>query len=448
MNDEQEKQRREIALFRYSLIADLIHLPRGTPGLYTKLAEKAAVTYRIPGSDRTRVAVETIRDWLHDYQRGGFDALLPKLRTDCGRSRLPQFVADLLLNLKEQQRDLTISQVIKKARQLPDLPANQALPLSTVHRLLSRHGLMKKRPQDPTENDRRRFQFEKAGDLWMSDVMHGPAVVAEGKRKRKTYLIALIDDATRLIPQASFAFSEKTEAFLAVLKSALLRRGIPRRLFVDNGAAYRSLHVELVCAKLGITLIHSRPYHPQAKGKIERWFRTVRTQCLRILAPGDLDSIEALNRKLWAWIEGEYHASPHHGLDGDTPLDRWATTADQVRYPEPDLSLDDLFLFEVKRRVHKDRTVSLEGLAYEVDASLVDQTVQLRFEPAHRGRPIQVWFHGRYVHQAKPVDVYANCFVKRNRPSWILEPSQSQRAPKQGLRLSEITQDPADKEER
>jgi len=118
---------------------------------------------------------------------------------------------------------------------------------------------------------------------------------------------------------------------------------------VDNGANYRSQHLALVCAKLGIALIHARPYRPQGKGKIERWFKTVRAQLLTRLSEADTRSLEALNRRLHAWVEGEYHHAPHRGLDGKTPLEQWALTGEAVRFPESGLDLDDLFLFEVQR---------------------------------------------------------------------------------------------------
>ncbi len=173
-----------------------------------------------------------------------------------------------------------------------------------------------------------------------------------------------------------------------------------------------------MCAKLGVALIHARPYSPEGKGKMERWFRTLRAQLLTRLRPEDLASLEALNRRLWAWIEGEYHHAPHRGLDGRTPLECWTEQGEQVRFTEPGLDLDDLFLFEVKRRVLKDRTVSLDGTAYEVDAVLVGQTVTLRHDPAAPpGRPVQVWHQNQPHGLAKPVDLRANCFVKRQRPS-------------------------------
>lgn len=430
--------REQIALFRYGLIADLIHRKEGERGLYALLREKSERTYQIPGSRRTRVAAETIRDWLGAYRRGGFDALRPQSRSDVGRARaIPQEIADRICHLKEETPELSVRALIARVRS-EGLCEDLELAPATVHRLLSRHGLMEKRPDQPTSKDRRRFAYERAGELWMSDVMHGPAVTVEGGRKRKTYLIGLLDDATRVVPYAAFALAESTAAFLPVLQQAIRRRGVPQRLYVDNGAAYRSNHLSLVCAKLGITLIHARPYQPAGKGKQERWFRTVRMQLLPTLVRADLASLEALNRRLWAWVEGEYHMSPHRGLAQQTPLDRWAMAAHDVHLVGPECDLEELFLFEQKRRVQKDRTVSLLGVVYEVDASLVGSTVTLRFDPSRLGRPIDVYFEGRKIEQARRVDVYANCFVRRDHTTKALHPDQRPDEPPRGLSLRDL----------
>ncbi len=451
MNDTAIDLRHEIALFRYGLIADLVRLPPGTKGLYRRLEEKAAGEYTIPGTARTHVAAETLRDWLKRYRQGGFDALIPKPRADRGRARrLPPAMVDCLLAIKEGNPKLSVRLIIEQARTTGTVPEGLAVPPSTVHRLFVRHGLMQKHSDEPTERDRRRFAFERAGQLWMSDVMHGPSVTIGDRTKRKTYLIAFIDDATRVIPYAAFALSENTRAFLPVLKQAILRRGFSERLYVDNGANYRSRHLALVCAKLGVALIHARPYRPQGKGKIERWFRTVRAQLLTRLTAEDARSLEALNRRLWAWVEGQYHYTPHRGLDGQTPLERWAQTADQVRFPDPHLDLDDLFLFEAARKVQKDRTVSLGGVVYEVDAALVGERVTLRYDPgAPAGRPIQVWHDSRQIQLAKPVDLYANCFVKRDRPSRTLHPDTAAPEPlPSALALRRLTDDDDTQEDR
>jgi len=438
--DEKKKTRNElVALFRYGVIADLVHLPRGTKGLYEMLEEKAAKSWPIPFSTRSRVAEETIRTWLRTWRGGGFEALKPKVRKDAGDSRaLPQEVKDLLVLIKEESPELSVQLCIKEALARGKVPDGLQLAPTTVHRVLSRAGLMKKVGDVVGESDRHRFAFQHAGELWMSDVMHGPAVTVAGRQRKKTYLIAFLDDATRVVPYAAFALKENVAAFLPVLKGAVMRRGVPKRLFVDNGAAYRSQHLALVCAKLGITLIHARPYDAAAKGKQERWFRTVRMQLLPLLSDADTQSLDALNRRLWAWVESEYHQSPHRGLDGETPLERWAKCGDEVHYLAAHDDLDELCLTEARRKVAKDRTVSLNGLVYEVDASLVGATVLLRFEPTSQAKGVQVWHEGKKVQDAKVVDLYANCFVKRNRANNALSPSTGPDAPPAGLRLSAL----------
>jgi transposase InsO family protein len=442
VTNTQDPRLDEVALFRYSLIADLLHTPPGWRGIGRRLAEKAEQSYAIPGSRRSRVAAETVRHWLKAYRRKGFDGLKPKRRSDAGRSHaLPQLVADALCQLKEDRPELSVQLLIKEVILAGHVPEGLLLPPSTVHRLLSRAGLMKKRT--PDAKDHRRFVFEHAGELWMSDVMHGPAVVVAGNTKRKTYLIALIDDATRVVPFAAFALAENTSAFLPVLEQAILRRGVPKRLYVDNGAAFRSHHLALVCAKLGITLIHARPYHPEAKGKQERWFRTVRMQLLTRLAADDLVSLDALNRRLWAYVEGEYHCTPHRGLDGLTPLDAWAERAASVKHFREPAALADLFLFEEKRRVAKDRTVSLHGVVYEVDATLVGATVTLRYSPDRPRGTVQVWLDKKRAPDARLCDPHANCFVRRARPSG----ERATEVPTSALRLSEL-RDAGKKEDR
>lgn len=414
MQDTTEKRREEVAVFRYGLIADVIHLQRGSQEIGERLRAKAEGTYCVPRSSRCTVAAETLRHWLKLYRRGGFEALKPRGRADTGVAHsLPREVADLLCHTKDENPAFSVQMVIARAMTSGVVPEGLPLPASTVHRLLSRAGLMR-RPA-PAKSDHRRFAFEQAGELWMSDVMHGPAVGVGGRVRRKAYLIAFIDDATRVVPFAAFALAENTMAFLPQLKQAILRRGIPKRLYVDNGAAYRSQHLQLVCAKLGVTLIHARPYHPEAKGKQERWFRTVRMRFLPTLTDADTKDLAALNGRLWGWVEGEYHRSPHRGLGGLTPLDAWAQRSADVVHVGGRPDIDDMFLYEQKRRVAKDRTVSVDGQSYEVDAILVGDRVTLRYEP-RLGPPavVQVFGpDGKRHGDARPVDIHVNRFVKR-----------------------------------
>lgn len=417
------ERRKQVALFRYGLIADLVQLPLHHRGLYKLLVAKAEREYEIPGTLRRHVAAETMRGWLRDYRRGGFDALMPKVRSDLGAARaIPPRVVDLLCELKDADPDLSIPLVIRKAREEHASVVSDELdlPLSTVHRLLARRGLTEKRKDDGTSKDRRRFEYDEANELWMSDVMYGPKLRVGG-RLRQTYLIAFVDDATRMIPHATFALTERTAAYLPALEQAIRRRGIPKRLYVDNGAAFRSQHLALVCAKLGIALIHAKPRSPQGKGKMERWFRTVRMQLMPLIESAAPLTIEAMNRRLAAWVEGEYHRASHRGLGGETPSDRWARTSEHVRMPSSDVG--ECFLFDAKRRVGRDRTVTLDGVAFEVDAALVGQVVTLRYDPARvpNKRTVEVWHVGKRVEIARRLDALSNCFVRRNKTRDAIE---------------------------
>ena len=442
MKDDSHDLGERVALFRHRLIAQLLPEDLTARQRQRTIERIVAADHQIPGTLRTRVAESTLRDWLRDYRAGGFDALKPKRRIDAGHPRaLDPALVERLLQVKEAEPDRSIRRIIETVRKEGVLAHAQHLPRSTVHRLFKQHGLMSRTGEAAPGEDRRRFAYARAGQLWMSDVMHGPAVPDDTRRKRKTYLIAFLDDATRVIPHAAFAFAENTRAFLPVFKQALLRRGLPQRLFVDNGANYRSHQFALICAKLGVALIHARPFQPEGKGKIERFFRTCRAQLLVALNDKDTASLTALNRRLAVWIEGEYHQQPHRGLDQQTPLERWAQTADGLRYPDSGMDLDDLFLFEDQRKVQNDRTVSLHGQVFEVDASLIGQRVTLRYDPTQPQAPVRVVHNAQFIEQARRVDLYANCFVKRHRRSGALDPDQSSTPAPSGLTMRALDPD-------
>lgn len=431
-----------VALFRHTLIARLLPEDLTPQQRATQMQRIVNQSHVIPGSTRQRVAESTVRHWLRDYQQGGFDALKPKPRADIGEPRtLSPQLTERLMQIKEENPTRAVRLIIEQARQEQLIAPDEQVAVSTVHRLFQRLGLMSLNPSKG--EDRRRFAFSKAGQLWMSDVMHGPTVVNAGNRKRKTYLIAFIDDATRVITHAEFAFSENTQTFLPVFKKALIRRGLPQRFYVDNGANYRSHQLSLVCAKLGIALIHAKPYQPQGKGKIERFFRTCRAQLITQLTEADTQTLESINRRLATWVEGEYHHCPHRGLDGQTPLERWAQVASSVSYPDQTLDLDDLFLFEQTRKVNKDRTVSLNGKLFEIDPTLIGQRVTLRFNPAKPDDPVQVVHQGKFIETARLVDLYANCHVKRHRRSGVIDTDTpaSSTAPSLPMRSLNIDQE-------
>lgn len=209
--------------------------------------------------------------------------------------------------------------------------------------------------------------------------MHGPKIIHQG-RLRKLYLVSLMDDASRLIPHSAFCLGETALDIEGVLKQAVLKRGLPKKMVIDNGAAYRSGSLQGICARLGIPLIYCRPYAPEGKGKLERWHRTVRAQFLSEIEPSSL-TLEGLNSRWWAWLEQHYHTAEHSTL-GCSPINRYQRDLSRIRpLGEKAARLDELFYHRIERKVRKDGAISYEGTRFEVDYRLSGKWITLVIEP-------------------------------------------------------------------
>ncbi len=384
-----DRQCEEVALFRYGVIGELVSRPLA-PGETQRVLERLVhQEWRIPGSARTRIGATTIREWVEQYRAMGFDGLKPLPRSDTGMSRvIPEAVVDLLVALRKERPKATVESLVRAARLAGKVPADLPLRRSTVYRLLARHGAAAAAAPSP-EADAMAFTHPHVNDLWTSDLMHGPRLEVPGRRDGgKTYLYAFLDDASRVVPYAAFYLAENAACFQDALKQAVLRRGIPRRLYTDNGATYRTHHLEVICATLNVTLVHSRPYHPRGRGKVERFFRHVRSAFLPHVTPAMLSDLASLNRVWWAWLEGEYHQSPHNGLDGRTPLDRFLEDHALVR-PAPE-DLDALLRMKAVRRVGRDRTVRIDGRVYEAPDGYASETVDVLYDPYDATRPVHL----------------------------------------------------------
>jgi hypothetical protein len=264
--------------------------------------------------------------------------------------------------------------------------------------------------------ERRTFCAERSGDIWYGDVMHGP-IVPVGKNLRKVYLVTLMDDASRLVAHSEFCLGEKALDIENVLRQAILKRGLPTKLVVDNGAAYRSNSLQGICARLEIRLVFCRPYEPQGKGKLEKWHRVARDAFLNELDTRQLKDLNDLNARLWAWIETEYHRKPHGGLNGITPLERWQKDLIHIRPLGPFAhKLDDLFYHYYPRKVRKDGAVSYEGKFYEVPYEVAGDSVILVVDP-HEHKPIRIESkEGVFLGAVTPLDAIANLNRRRCRP--------------------------------
>jgi putative transposase len=410
-----EETKRDIAIFRFGVISDFVAPTRLERGEQERLLEeKCARQWRIPFSNRTRLTRSTILGWIKAYQQGGrrLQALYPQDRSDLGATRIIDAdTAQLLVRLRREMPRAPVRVLLEEMRRRRLLPPDLRLSVPTVYRFLRRLGLMDKAETAPV--DRRRFEAELPNDIWQSDAMHGPAVTV-GDRQRKTYLFAFLDDMSRLVPHAQFYASEALGSFLDALRQSLLRRGLPRKLYVDNGPAFRSRHLEEICASLGIALVHSRPYQPEGRGKCERWFRTVRTEFL----PGFCGrTLEELNLALDLWIREVYHQRLHSST-GMSPLQRFAAHMECLR-PAPK-DLEDFFRIRARRRVAKDRTVALGGRLYEAPVPLIGKQVTLLYHDQQPAR-VEILFEGRSHGMLRPVDLRVNSRVRRHQGQIVLD---------------------------
>jgi putative transposase len=383
---------REIALFRYSLIQEVIspHLTAGQRG--RRVRELAAMTHRGPDGTGVRVSYQTINRWKRDYLAGGFEALVPSPRQ--ASPRTPGEVLELAAALKRERPERTAAQVQRILRaQSGWAPCDR-----TLQRLFARLDLGRPAGQD-SQLVFGRFEAARANELWTGDALHGPQVGG-----RKTYLFCFIDDHSRAVMGARWAFHEDVVRLAAALRPALAVRGVPDSVYVDNGSAFVDAWLLRACAVLGIKLVHSRPGRPQGRGKVERFFRTVREQFLVEITSRDpgggpaagtaVADLAELNRLFDAWVQVGYHRAKHSET-GQPPLARWARgIPEPLPLPTP-AQLHEAFLWSERRTVKKTATVSLHGNLYQVDASLVRCTVELIFDPfdltdidvRHKGKP-------------------------------------------------------------
>ncbi len=400
-----EKEREQVALFRYGIIAPLLNGQVDSKQYFEELEGKV---HSIPYYGERKIAVKTVKEWLLNYRRNGFDALKPKKRADRGNSRrLSPDDQDHILDIRKKFLHMPVSVFYEQLIRQGEINRNQ-ISYSTINRLLKKHNLSGKILSAIPE--RKRFAHEKVNILWQADLSHGPYIKIKGKVK-KTFLIAYIDDCSRLVPFAQFFTSEGFDGLRIVTKEALIRRGKPAIIYADNGKIYRSETLQYACAQLGITLTHTQPYDPQSKGKIERFFKTVQTRFYPLLKAEPVESLEELNERFWRWLEEDYHRREHASLDGKTPHEVFHSQLESITFLEDTSILDSIFMKREQRKVKADGTISLNKQLYEVPADFIGYTVDVRMDDTG----VYIFKDDKKVAEAKPVSMTDNAHVKRVR---------------------------------
>lgn len=402
MDDKNNK----IALFRYGLIAPLVlePLPRGE--LTERARQIASRTYDIPYSTRHTVSLDTLLEWALRYRRDGLPALEPKPRSDSGQTRaVPPAIATLVERLKRDNPHRTGTNLLREL----GLGGNgkPALSLSTLYRFLKARGLTERQLllDKAAANAHKKYEAEFANQIWQSDMLFGPWVQRPGGGKRQVFLQATLDDASRLIPHAQFYPDQGLDSFLDCLRQAVIARGLPARLYMDNAKIYRSPQLARIAASIGILIIHTPPFQPEGRGKIERFFRSVREQFLASFDASKL-TLEQLNEKLAHWLDSVYHRQLHSAL-ATTPLLRWQRDIERIRQLPPSADPRPLFFHRADRLVRRDSTFLLRKQFFEAPPHLTGKRIEVRFDPLDLASA-EIWCDGKREGAVRPVDAVIN----------------------------------------
>jgi len=411
-SEEMDKQK-TVSDFRFGIIADLVYSHATGKELARLIAEKASRIYAIPFSHKTRISQSCIHKWLTAYRTKGRDVLIPKVRKDKGSCKaITDGEKELILKLLEQKPQLDASSAVRSLVRDGKLP--REISKSSLSRFIRASGFDRTaRLHIATKDQVQAFSYEYPLECVQVDDMHSFAVPDFEGRLRKAILIAFLDDASRRVLYSCLLFSENAVEFERGILHILRSHGRPRRIYTDNGSPFVSDQTQRILDTLGIPLIHSRPGMPKGRGKIERFFRTVRTQFESCIDPASIRSLQDYEMRFHSWVESEYHRRPHSGLGGRTPLDAYLAGTRHIFRVDPSIDLDEVFCHEEWRAVANDGTVSVDGTRYEVPSILIGSKVKLRWNP-HADVPlISVYRDGKDYGKARRVDLYANARSKR-----------------------------------
>lgn len=406
---KRDEAKNAIALFRYGLISSVVnntYEEKSKEEYYRKVALKS---YTLNGKD-IKLRASTIKSWYMDYQKYGYNGLIPKTRTDLNTSRKITLDAQQkIIDYKKTYPHISGTLIYQKL--IEEGYINESVvSKSTVLKFIRDNYLLF---DDDSKVDRRAFEMEFANDMWDADTSHGPYLTINNKKVR-TYLIALIDDASRLITNAKFYYEDNAYNFQNTFKEGLKKYGIPKRIFLDNGKTYKNEQLSIICANCGIALIYTRPYSPESKAKIERWFHTMKETWMRGINWEDIKDIDELNEMLNDFIN-EYNNKVHSALSNDDnkicPKQRWFKDQERIKKID-NKQIDEYFLHTAYPTIRADSVAHIHKLEYEVPTKYIGKKITVKYDFSDRSK---AWIYddGKKIESINLVDKIANSKIKR-----------------------------------
>jgi transposase InsO family protein len=397
-----KRQREDLALYRFRLISPLLEPELGKAEVSSRREGILARVHRRPDGTAERVSLRTLQRYLAAYRKEGLGGLYPKTRSDKGRPRAvkDEALAEAL-SLKAELPRRSVRQVIETLEGLEKVKPGAVKP-STLARIYAQEGLNRLPKQE--KQGFRRFAKERPNQLWQVDLKYGPYLPdpQDPKKSRRTYLIACIDDCSRLVTHAQFYLDQRQPVLENCFRKAILRRGIPGAVYVDNGKIFVSRWFRLACAKLSVRHLTAAPYSPEGKGKIERFMGTV-DSFLGEVALAEPETLKELNEAFWTWLEEGYNHKPHASLKGKTPAEVFAQDSSRLRFATHQ-ELRESFLWEEDRQVDRTGCFKLLGLVYDAGPEFSGQRVEVRFDPFELDE-VELWQNGRKVAMAAKLDL-------------------------------------------
>ena len=372
----EEKERQDIALFRYGILSPAISGTMNEDQSMRSFFKEASLQkYRHPNGKLVSVSAPTLSRWYQTYKKQGLEGLYPQRRVDMGNSRkLDDDMKAQIRYLKQEYPRLPATLIYQKLFENGTIKYKE-VSLSTVTRYINQ---LKRDAKQTNNKDMRRYEHKYINVVWQGDSSYGIYLTIDGKKQR-TYIICLLDDASRFLVGIDIFLNDNFTNLMSVMKSAVMRFGVPKLFNFDNGSNYKCKQMDLLTARIGSTVHYCRPYSPNEKGKVERVFHTIKTQWMSGIRATDYKSLDELRKSLFAYVDS-YNKKPHSSLDGKTPEDRFFEDSSRIKRLS-DEKIEQSFLLEYERRVAADGVITIEGIEYEVHYRYAKQKIRLRYAP-------------------------------------------------------------------
>jgi transposase InsO family protein len=396
----------QTAHFRFALIAPVVQglFPdESAAAYYRRITEKPMAK---PDGTTFHYNPKTLERWTHLYKNGGMDALMPGERSDKGTTRvLTDSAIEEIHRLKEKYPKLNATQIYHMLIKNAYIPAT--VSVAAVQRFIKKHDL--KSARNLNVKDRKAFEEAEFGCLWQADTCYLPYIKEKG-RSRRTYLIMIIDDHSRLIVGGQIFYHDNAYHFQKVLKQAIATYGIPDKLYTDNGGPYKNEQLAFICASVGILALRTPVRDGASKGKVERNFRTLKNRWLHGLDIAQIRSLAEFNELLASYIHR--HNTTIHSAIKETPLKRFLRTREHIRLPKSVEWLDECFHNRILRKVNHDSCISIDGTYYDAPQQFIGMKMEIRYLPDNMEDAYILYEKVHYP--IRRTDKVANSKIKRD----------------------------------